>query len=254
MTSEVTKAVVVDESIRLVGLPSGDSRVVIVRNGIDPDDIATTCQAEGRSTTFRLSYIGALYGSRDAGAVFAAMKTLIASGVLDPRRFELRIAGTISMDRSSFDSLPVTEIGYVDHRRAVQEMAEASVLLFYSPRGELGSSGKIYEYLVAGRPVLCVADRDSRAFGLVHDLGAGECVEPEPNAVAVALERLIRQWEVGQLTVDRAVREEMLRRYSRRALAFELGRVLEEALSRGKTTPKLQRGGGPPPLASATQT
>ena len=57
-------------------------------------------------------------------------------------------------------------------------MAAADVLLFYAPAVNRGPSGKIYEYLVSGRPVLCVAGSDNFAFQLVQELGAGHCVSP----------------------------------------------------------------------------
>ena len=54
-------------------------------------------------------------------------------------------------------SVPVSFTGYVDHDRALREMSAASALLFYAPANTRATSGKIFEYLTSGRPVLAVA-------------------------------------------------------------------------------------------------
>ncbi len=232
--AEASYTTVVDESVHLLDLSADDPRRVIIRNGVDPDDLELDSVLASASdpTRFRLSYIGSLYGPHDGAPVFAAVRSLIASGTLDASSFELRMVGHASLDRAKLDGLPIKFIGYVDHELAVAEMASASVLLFSLPPGHPGSSGKIYEYLTVGRPVLCVADPDNLAYRLVADLGAGECVDArEPAEVARALERLIADWERGTLAVDHGVRDEVLRRFSRRKLAGDLAGVLRAAIA-----------------------
>ena len=85
----------------------------------------------------------------------------------------------------------MTRRGYVDHAEAISEMAAADVLLFYAPTITPGPSGKIYEYLVSGRPILCVASSTNFAFQLVQELDAGQCAEPEDlAAIEDAIERM----------------------------------------------------------------
>lgn len=237
--AEASYTTVVDESVHLLDLSADDSRRVIIRNGVDPDDLALDSAPEPEPDRFRLSYIGSFYGKHDGAPVFAAIRDLIGRGVLDATRFELRIVGHASIDRAKLDGLPINFIGYVDHRRAVAEMASASALLFSLPPGHPGSSGKIYEYLTAGRPVLCVANPDNLAYRLVEDLGAGECVDArDPSEVALALEGLIADWKHGTLTVDRGVRDEALRRFSRRKLAGDLADVLRAAIAEQGVKPR----------------
>ena len=165
--------VVVDESVELLEVDPGDPRLVVIRNGVDPDDVPplNTRRPDPR---FRISYVGTLYGARDAAPVFAALRALLDRGVIDETLLELRIVGPAALaGDANLDRLPVTRKGYVDHAAAIAEMAAADVLLFYAPTVNRGPSGKIYEYLVSGRPVLCVAGSDNFAFRLVQELGAG---------------------------------------------------------------------------------
>ena len=109
---------VVDESIDLLGVGDGDARRVVIRNGVDPDDLPEPGARPGRSERFRLSHVGTLYGSRDAAPVFAAIRELLARGTIDRDRFELRIVGHVDLPRGGLDSLPVTFVDYVNHERA----------------------------------------------------------------------------------------------------------------------------------------
>jgi glycosyltransferase involved in cell wall biosynthesis len=222
--------VVADESIELRGVAAGDERRMLISNGVDPDD-APPDDAHRSGDRFRISYVGTLYGERSLAPVFAAVRALIDRGVVDRERLELRIVGAGTLLGGTDDAgLPVSWTGYVDHRRALAEMATADVLLLYEPVVKPTPSAKVYEYLVAGRPVLCVADLDNPASRLVRELGAGPCVDPRDQAgIELAIETLHARWTAGRLDVAPEVRRETLRRFSRAALARQLAGVLEAA-------------------------
>jgi glycosyltransferase involved in cell wall biosynthesis len=222
--------VVVDESVELLGIEPDDPRLVVIRNGVDPDDVPQT-DARTPNERFRISYVGTLYGERDAAPVFAALRALIDRGEIDEASLDLRIVGPAALDVDpNLERLRPTRIGYVDHATAVSEMAAADVLLFYAPAINRGPSGKVYEYLVSGRPILCVAGHENFACELVRELQAGECVEPDDRAgIEDAIARMYGSWTHGTLAVDSQVRAETLRRFSRPALARALAEVLDAA-------------------------
>jgi glycosyltransferase involved in cell wall biosynthesis len=222
--------VVADDSIELRGVAAGDGRRVLISNGVDPDD-APVDAAYRRGDRFRISYVGTLYGERNLAPVFAAMRALIDRGVVDAERLELRIVGAGALLGDADDAgLPVSWIGYVDHGRALAEMATADVLLLHEPVVKRTPSAKVYEYLVAGRPVLCVAAHDNPASRLVRELGAGLCTDPgDQDRIESAIEGLYADWTMGRLDVAPEVRRETLRRFSRAALARQLAGVLEAA-------------------------
>jgi glycosyltransferase involved in cell wall biosynthesis len=236
VTGRIDRAVIADESVELLGVDPDDQRVVVIRNGVDPDDLGKL-SGHQPPARFRLAHVGSLYGPRDGAPVFNALHALVRRGVLDQRDFELRLVGDANVPaHSALASLPVTWIGYVDHPQALREMACASALLLYLPSATRGSSGKVFEYLASGRPVLCVAHRDNLASRLVEELGAGPCVEPEDaEGIQRAIAQLVAQWRTGILTVDDAVRDETLRRFSRATLTAQLADVLRRAMSGART-------------------
>ena len=210
----------------------------MICNGVDPDDLPAF-PARGahtpRRARFRLSYVGSLYGSHDGAEMFAAIRHLMEAGELDARNFELRVVGHAEVERRNLRSLPISFTGYVSHDRALAEMAEASVLLYSRPPEDRVISGKIFEYLVSGRPVLSVAHPDSLASRLVGELGAGWCADVrDAGTVAAALRQVLSDWRGGSIEVGPGVREEVLRRFSRRKLAGELADVLRATIEGGR--------------------
>jgi glycosyltransferase involved in cell wall biosynthesis len=228
IVQRATRLVVADETIEL----RGGRDPALIQNGVDAEDITDAAAAD--HSQFRLTYAGTLYGARSGEPVFAALDRLIASGEIDPHRFELRLVGSDFRGPaagSALDALPVESTGYVDHRHAVAEMASSDALLLYQPSGWPGASGKLYEYLATGRPILCVAAADSVPSRLVRELDAGECASPDdPDAVEAAIMTMYRRWLDGGLGVNHDVRRVALERYSREALAGRLAAVLDEAV------------------------
>jgi glycosyltransferase involved in cell wall biosynthesis len=237
IVTHAARTTVACDSVDVVDLDRTDPRRVVIPNGVDLPDLegdATTANPPGDK--LRLSYIGALWGSRNLAPVFAAATDLVASGELDPTQLEIRVVGDVAPSAVSETAhLPVSSTGFLDHADAVREMRSTSVLLFHQPPGVTAASGKIYEYLVSGRPILCVADPDNVAYRLVQELGAGECADGrDPAAVRAALQRLVERWHTGTLTVSGEVRREALRRFSRDKLAGDLAELF-----RSVSTPRV---------------
>jgi glycosyltransferase involved in cell wall biosynthesis len=225
------RLVVADESVELLGVDPHNRTLIL--NGVDPEDLPSTVAATA-GPRLRVAYVGTLYGARDAEPAFAAMEKLISDGRLERARLQVRMVGSDfrgPAEGSALDSLPVEWTGYVDHHRAVTEMTAADVLLLYQPPGWDGASGKLYEYLATGRPILCVAPAESRATRLVAELGAGECARPnDPTEIENAVASLYGRWRNGELGVNDEVRRIAVERYSRDALAARLADVLDDAV------------------------
>lgn len=228
---------VADDPIQLAGLPAEDDRRVVIYNGVDEADLQDT---DGPVTptgeTFSLTHVGSLYGRRDAAPVFEAIGRLVNAGRLSTSDIEVRLVGNVWLDAQRPNSLPydVTTVGYVPHGESIREMRSAGALLFFQPEGYPTSSGKIFEYLVAGRPILCVANRSNLASRLVEEFEAGVVVDPgDASAIEGAICSLHARWTEGSLAISPTVRDRALERFSRRSLTRKLDEVLTEAAARG---------------------
>jgi glycosyltransferase involved in cell wall biosynthesis len=226
-----TRVTVTTDDARLADAVVADAKRTTITNGVDPDDIAGT-GGRGGGERFRLSFVGTLYGGRDCAPVFAALRRLAERGAVDPSRAEFRVVGNVWLPAPpDAGPVPVVQAGYVDHPRAVREMAEADVLVVYLPSESRAIVGKLFEYLAAGPPVLTVAHPSNAGARLAAEFGSGPVVEPGDSAeIEAALEDLYGRWLRGDLhRGEDERRAEALRRFSRERLTRDLARVLAQA-------------------------
>jgi glycosyltransferase involved in cell wall biosynthesis len=216
----------------IAGLPKDDPRRVEIPNGVDDADLATGIHPPtGR---FVLAYVGTIYGIRDPTPAFRALARLIERGEVDDARVEVRLVGSMWME--GFEpgaGIQMQSTGYVDHARALQEMSAATALLLYVPSASLAPSGKLFEYLASGRPILCLTHPDNLASRLVRDWDAGVVADPhDESEIERAILTLWKRWQENGLPDQDDVRRRALAQYSRRAGAERLAAVLEEASGR----------------------
>ena len=230
VTGRAAKTVVVADWFRLSGAPP--AQPIEIPNGIDEDDLKDLPPAQPEDPSrFRLSYVGTLYSQQDCAPVLAALRRLVDARRVDPSAMELRVVGNVWIDRLEERSpVRVVRVGYVDHRSALREMRRATALLLYVAPSSLAPSGKLYEYLVSERPILCVARPDNLAYRLVRDWEAGIAASADdPAAVESAIVEFYERWRAGSLSGSNRARERTLAHYSRRVLTARLADVLDEA-------------------------
>jgi glycosyltransferase involved in cell wall biosynthesis len=233
ITARAKRVVVVADYFRLAGLPAGDPRRIEIVNGIDGSDLPSDSSGPPAGR-FVLSFVGSLYDSRDPRPVLRLLADLAERSAIDPEQLEVRIVGSIWIPAFAAPAgIRVESTGYVPHAQAVAEMCAATALLFYVPPGSLAPSGKLFEYLGSGRPLLCLAHPDNLASRLVREWNAGVVADPDDeSAIEQAILTLWQRWQADALPDQALVRARALEHYSRQANAALLADVLNEA-SRG---------------------
>jgi glycosyltransferase involved in cell wall biosynthesis len=230
ITSRARRVVVAADYFKLAGLSHDDPRRVEIVNGVDEADLPVA-SSEPHADRFVLTYVGTIYGIRDPSPVLHALASLVARSEIDGGRLEVRFVGSSWLE--GFEPPPeihVESTGYVEHARAVAEMFAATALLLYVPSSSLAPSGKVFEYLASGRPLLCLAHPENLASRLVRELDAGVVADPhDQKAIEQAFLKLWHFWQDNRLPDQAAVRRRTLTRYSRRMNAAKLAEVLEDA-------------------------
>jgi len=231
LVRNASRVVVAADYFRLEGLAEDDPRRMVIVNGVDEADLPASVTPQ--SDRFVLSHVGTVYGIRDPSPVLRALGRLIHDGLIDGERFTVRLVGSLWLER--FEPPPgvrVERTGYVGHATAVEEMCKATALLLYVPSSSLAPSGKLFEYLASGRPILSVTGPKNLASRLVKGWSAGAVADPSDEAaIEEALLALWQRWLENGLPDQPEVRRKTLERYSRRRTAEQLARVLDEAAS-----------------------
>jgi glycosyltransferase involved in cell wall biosynthesis len=217
-------------SALLAGKANGQTPVHVVHNGFDAEDFDENGPSVS-SDHFELTYVGSLYASRNPEMLWRVLGRLRERGALPKLR--LRLVGAIepvvqeALTEHGLDS--ITEVvSYVPHAEAVEHMQRAGLLLliieaFEADRGMI--TGKLYEYLAAGRPVLGIGPSDGDAAHLLDVTGGGRMFSrSEDEALEAYLLDQYAAWEEGQPRAG--IERTTVAPYSRRAQTGELAKVL----------------------------
>jgi len=177
--------------------PEWQHKFVTITNGYaeelrslspSPGNRGTLARKEGgETTTLELCHFGTVYGNRSPIALFRAIQELLAEGMVNASRLRLRFVGGWDVSDSNCTQLvkALEERGVlrlvppVPHQECLQDMARADVLLILQPDYPLQVPAKIYEYIVAGRPLLVIGGEGATA-NLVQRHRLGRCC---PNTV-----------------------------------------------------------------------
>jgi glycosyltransferase involved in cell wall biosynthesis len=225
------------EAIHAVAPHVGAERFHVMPNGYDGEHFPDVPPA--RPDRFRIVYTGTFYGHRSPAAFLEALGRIVADGRLPPDDLEVVLMGHGggTTDGHAFLDATLSEklrvVGHRPHREALELVRRAAVLLLVIPRagGEGNHTGKLFGYLAANRPILCLAPEPNVAAALVRESGSGVVVPPDDGeAIASALLRLHEAWRQDRPVVER--RPEVVRRYEAGRQAGDWARMLDEIVSR----------------------
>ena len=144
------------------------------------------------------------------------------------------------MSRATLESIrryrleaTVTVIPYVSHGEAINWICGADLLLLTinrvpNPHGII--TGKLYEYLASGNPVLCLGPVEGDAANLIATAGAGSTFEhTDRSAIKATLREHYEAWKSGHPM--KGASTEAVKLYSRRAQAGKVASILTEISS-----------------------
>ncbi|RMF59874.1 MAG: glycosyltransferase [Calditrichaeota bacterium] len=210
-----------------------DARWSLLPNGFDPEDFPPKTKNECVRDRLILTYSGSLYGPRNPEYLIRALEAMQQNGTPALEHLRLRLVGRVGqpiLDR--IDSSPVRELfefkPYMSHQASLALLQESDVLLLIiddvpASRGIL--TGKLFEYIGAGKPILALAP-DGEAADLIRAHGLGRVVHPKNvSEIRDALAELIELKSNGKLQVklDRAVKE----KFDRKTLTRRLAEILD---------------------------
>jgi hypothetical protein len=190
----------------------------------------TVRRTEGSDvSTLELCHFGTVYGNRSPLALFRAIEELLVEGMAQASRLRLRFVGAWDVHDSDCMQLAkaLEERGVlklvppVSHQECLQEMARSNVLLILQPDYPLQVPAKIYEYIVAGRPLLVIGGEGATA-NLVQRHRLGRCCQNTVQEIKRTLMSILSS-ESALLAPTPADTEQ----FSYRALTSRLAELLD---------------------------
>jgi len=220
------------------GLP----KTVSIRNGFDDDDFVADVEASNdviagaRADAFVISYVGSLYNGENVDNIRRMFEAFASRHPVAGRRVRFQYAGAQGtlLHRRGPWPIPLTDHGFVTHGQSNSLRMRSHVQLFALP-GTFGahiSTGKIFEMIRVGVPILAIARARSAVSRLVAQTRTGVTFSPdESDKAADALKRMFDEWETNhRVSFDPDLGR--IQAYSRKSLCGQLSAVLAAVTGR----------------------
>lgn len=207
----------------------------ILPQGFDPEDFDGVGGKHGAevSSRMRIVYSGIFYDAQTPDFFLRGLARLVRGSPERRAQMDVVFVGLVPpasqelIRRLGLDDV-VRCVGYLPHEDAVRQLVEADVLWLTVGRQEgeeMISTGKLFEYLGARKPILGLVP-EGAARRTLEASGAGVVVDPDDVAgIAEALDTLVDAWERDALPQPDP---SFVERFDRRSIARSLASLLDE--------------------------
>ena len=211
----VTRLILEETRARYPEQPA--EKFVCIPNGFDPAAFAGFRSRPHQQPGFVVAYVGTVYSATSPRHYLDALDTLPA----DVRsQVETRFIGRITDEQRPLlenRGSKVTALGFVPQSDALRQMEEVDYLLL-TMEDPTAATGKMYEYLATGKPILAVAPVNGEIGQVIQATRAGWCVDPQDRQGIADL--LTRAFDPGRTLLERFQPDQAaIRAYERPRLA-----------------------------------
>lgn len=202
----------------------------IVTNGYDPDDRAVENILPDKK--FSIAHIGSMVKTRNPGTLWKVLSSICQTDVNFRNDLEIKLVGKV--DYSVTESIKrhglqnnLNKIDYLDHTEVVKVQQQSQVLLLMindTPNVKMILPGKFFEYMAAGRPILCIG-AEGDASELLRETGTGLFSDfYDEDSLRTNILKLYTMYKEGKLNITPQGTE----RFSRKVLTGKIAGILDE--------------------------
>lgn len=166
--------------------PEIEGKLFAITNGFDSNELA---RVEGSLKKpyppFAFTHAGTLFPGRDPGPFLHAFESLIADGSIPPDMIRLNFLGVTELDSSEVVSLMgrlahqgyLVETGLLPRFECLRKLRESHALMLFDMATPMQVAAKLYDYLLAGRPILDMTYPGSPSSEIVSRTRTGIVVD-----------------------------------------------------------------------------
>lgn len=224
--------VVVTNDMKVKYESMGANNVHLITNGFDPDDMDIVEKVY--ESKFSISHLGTLPPSLNLKGLWRVLSEL--SETLPGFRNDLDIKLVGEVDKSVTNDLSglnlkdrLTLIGYVSHDKVASLMKQSAILLLAinknSPNAKGIVTGKFFEYLASGRPILAIGPIDGDLARILEESEAGFISEYDDLE---RLKQIVLLLYEKYLANDLNNNLKEIKKYTRKNLTAKLAVVLNQ--------------------------
>lgn len=200
-------------------------KFALLPNGYEPTSFGAFRPPTRSGDKIVVSHVGTVYSASSARYFLDALDDMpeeVRSAI------ETRFIGRVADDEQGFlesRKTTVRSLGFRPQAEALALMQESDYLLL-TMTDAASLTGKIFDYMAVGRPILAIAPQDGEVARIVQQTRTGRCVAPgDRSGIRDLLTEAYRQLRDGGN--DFQPDWEAIRRYERPRLAAELAQLIQ---------------------------
>ncbi|MFA7444600.1 MAG: glycosyltransferase family 4 protein [Flavobacteriaceae bacterium] len=151
--------------------------ITVITNGYDVENI----EKQPLDEKFSLAHIGSFLSERNPRILWKALRELIKENKDFSNDFQLKLIGIVSEEvletiREFKLENYINNLGYLSHKQSVEEQRKSQVLLLIESDSDQTKAiipGKLFEYMVSGRPILAIANDESDIKDIIVSTNTG---------------------------------------------------------------------------------
>ncbi len=211
----------------------GERPVDVITNGFDPDDF--NALVPRNKEVFRITHMGAMNADRNPVVLWQSLEQLLGHDRGLAHKLRLRFIGRVdhsvrsSLEKHGLESF-AEFIAPLPHREALALAADSALLLLAinnTPNARGITTGKLYDYLPLGRPILCIGPEDGDAAKIIQQSRSG--VTLDFHDIKGCTQQLLG-WYHQHIQDKLQLTGQCISAYDRRRLTARLARLLREML------------------------
>ena len=215
----------------------GNRNVRTIYNGFDRDDDTQT--PVSLPDKFTITYLGVLSKIQNPNNLWQALAELIKEDADFNKNLKINMIGQIdSTVVNAIDLIGLTQhVTYspcIPHDQVSAAHRSSTLLLLLrmpdsEPRAKGLVTGKLFEYMASGRPILCIGPEDGDAARILKETGAGQTVSfGDKNKTKEIIKNLYQRYLENDLEGNTNPKVES---YSRQVMAQRYATLLDQALN-----------------------
>ena len=192
---------------------------------------------------FRIIYTGTFYGHRSPETFLEAVRRVVTAGRVPREDLEVVFVGHPGFG-PSFGDTPsdiVRLVGQRPYAETLRYLQDAAVLLLVVPNegGRGNHTGKLFDYLASGRPILALTPESNVAASLILATRSGRVAPPDaPHAIADMIAAMYDDWKKGLTLLDQD--RSAIAAYEADGQAERYARLLDEITSSRRPINRLE--------------
>lgn len=212
-------------------------KITAITNGYDEEDFQTLEFSQTKTPRFTITYSGLLYSDgRSISPILEVLSELLELKKIDRQMISFLVVGSIDQDVSTLAQQHnlcgvVRTTGYVSHHDALQYNLESNLLLLLvgdKPEYKNVYTGKIFDYLRSGKPILAIAPSPSVVEETLQEVGHGYVVQSsEKERIKEIILQEYNAWL--QSSENIYLQNPLIEQFERKYLTGKLAMALDKA-------------------------